>query len=82
MPNWTKLIITAVLLTTIANIGMISYFILPRRPIATARELFDHPGFKKAVEGITQAKGYLTETEVEKLIERCRVVTGGKIKCD
>jgi hypothetical protein len=42
----------------------------------------DHPGFKKAVESIAQAKGYLTEAEVEKIIEHCRVMTGGKINCD
>lgn len=80
MPHWIKLAVTLVLLMTIANIGILSYLIAPQRP--ASRELFDHPGFKKAVESIAQAKGYLTEAEVEKIIEHCRVTTGGKIKCD
>lgn len=82
MPHWIKFVVALLLLTTIANIGILSYLLAPQRPVAASKELFDHPGFKKAVESIAQAKGYLTEAEVEKIVEHCRVMTGGKINCD
>lgn len=82
MQSSTRLVVVLAVATTVANVGMLlSYFTTRQQPVLVSREFLDHPGFRKAVETITQAHGYLREADVEKIVEQCRIVDS-KIKCD
>jgi hypothetical protein len=75
------------LLTTAANLGIsIYYFTVPPAPAPAltlkSKDLVKDREFKKAVESIANGQGFLGESDVETLIEQCRVLVGGKISCN
>jgi hypothetical protein len=87
-PGWIVAALSIAVLTTVANTAMLVRQVMtpPPHPIYAAKELQKDSQFKKAVESIAQSvaqsQGYVDEGEVSSIIEGCKAVAGGKLKCN
>ena len=83
IPKWIVVAFSAAFLVTLANTAMlVRQIVAPAHPVYAAKELQRDREFKKAVESILEGEGYLDESDVTSIIEGCRAVAGGQLKCN
>jgi predicted GTPase len=85
--KWTMAILAVAVFVTLANAAMlVRQIVAPVHPVYVAKELQKDREFKKAVESIAesvaQSQDYVDESDVNSIVERCRAIVGGRLKCD
>ncbi|QOZ69142.1 hypothetical protein SAMN05192541_109296 [Bradyrhizobium arachidis] len=86
-PKWVLTVLAVAVVITLANAAMLArQIVAPAHPLYVAKELQKDREFKKAVEsiaeGVAQSQDYVDEAEVIAIVERCRAIVGGRLKCD
>jgi hypothetical protein len=84
IPRWVAAVLLVALSLTVANAAMLfRQIVVPAaHPVYVAKDLQKDHEFKKAVESIAEDQGYLDESAVTSIIEGCKAVAGGRLKCD
>jgi len=85
IPKWVAAAFSVALLATVANAAMlIRQIVAPAatHPVYVAKDLQKDREFKKAVESIAEDQGYVDESAVTSIIEGCKAIAGGRLKCD
>jgi hypothetical protein len=85
IPKWVAAAFSVALLATLANSAMLVRQIVapaPTHPVYAAKDLQKDHEFKKAVESIAQSQGYVDESDVASIIEGCKAIVGGRLKCN
>jgi hypothetical protein len=84
IPRWVAAVLLVALSLTVANAAMLfRQIVVPApHPVYVAKDLQKDREFKKAVESIAEDQGYLDESAVTSIIEGCKAVAGGRLKCD
>ncbi|NOJ46049.1 hypothetical protein [Bradyrhizobium archetypum] len=85
--KWIMAVLAVAVFVTLANAAMlVRQIVAPARPVYVAKELQKDREFKKAVEniaeGVAQSQDYVDESDVTSIVERCRAIVGGHLKCN